>query len=525
MKRALSRLLAALRPFGLDATLSGWSSRCPSHGDDAPRLTVTEGQNGSPILDCPAGCTSDAVLAAVGLPWLLIHTGNPGLSHARAAKRDRRSATATAEHTPSQSSTPIPELASSALASEEAPKPLSAAAYHGPLGELVRILEPQTEADPAAVLLQVLAAFGSIVGGGPYAIGGGRHHANLFVAIIGKTAKARKGVSMSEALRVFRLFAVGQTWHARRVLGGLSSGEGIVSSVRDPGGEDDAGESDKRVLFREEELARIMAAGGREGSTLSSVLRQAWDSAPLGIVTKAQRMHCAEPHVSVIAHCTRDELGSILGRRDVYNGLANRFLWAWASRSKLLPHGGSVREAELEGIAADVATSVDHALRLGDALVPWNEDARGLWEREYPELSKERPGGLGAILARSEAHVLRLSLIFALADRSRTMNPEHLRAALEVWRYCEDSARVIFGNKSGDRMLDKILEIVARSPEPVTPAQIGEALGWNLRAGEIAARLADLQAAGWLDGHEVKDGRGRPTTGWVISKGGGKVAA
>ena len=305
----------------------------------------------------------------------------------------------------------------------ESPEPLSALAYHGPLGELVRILEPQTEADPAAILLQLLAAFGSIVGSGPHAIGGGRHHANLFVAVIGKTAKARKGVSIFEALRVFRLFTVGETWIARRVLGGLSTGEGIVSAVRDAGDDDD-GEGDKRALFREEELARILSAASRQGSTLSSVLRQAWDSAPLGIVTKAQRMHCAEPHVSVIAHCTRHELAGILGGTDVHNGLANRFLWTWATRSKLLPHGGSVGDAELEGIAHEIAAAVEHALGLGDTSVPWSDDARDLWAKGYEELSRERPGSLGAILARAEAHVIRLSLIFALADQSRS---RHLR--------------------------------------------------------------------------------------------------
>jgi hypothetical protein len=32
-------------------------------------------------------------------------------------------------------------------------------AYHGIAGELVRAIEPTTEADPAAILLQFLAAF------------------------------------------------------------------------------------------------------------------------------------------------------------------------------------------------------------------------------------------------------------------------------------------------------------------------------------------------------------------------------
>src|SRR5262249_45663977 len=59
---------------------------------------------------------------------------------------------------------------------------LGAAAYHGLAGEVVRAVGPETEADPVAVLAQLLAAFGSAVGRGPYyQVEGDRHHANLFV--------------------------------------------------------------------------------------------------------------------------------------------------------------------------------------------------------------------------------------------------------------------------------------------------------------------------------------------------------
>jgi len=40
------------------------------------------------------------------------------------------------------------------------PDPLRADAFHGVAGELVRLLEPHTEADPAAMLLQFLIAWG-----------------------------------------------------------------------------------------------------------------------------------------------------------------------------------------------------------------------------------------------------------------------------------------------------------------------------------------------------------------------------
>ncbi len=57
------------------------------------------------------------------------------------------------------------------------PAPLSEAAFCGLAGEFVRMVEPHTEADPAALLFQFLAAIGSIIGRGPqYRARAARHY-------------------------------------------------------------------------------------------------------------------------------------------------------------------------------------------------------------------------------------------------------------------------------------------------------------------------------------------------------------
>ena len=47
------------------------------------------------------------------------------------------------------------------------PAPLAPDAYHGIAGEIVRKIEPETEADPAAMLFQFLAAIGNTLGPAP----------------------------------------------------------------------------------------------------------------------------------------------------------------------------------------------------------------------------------------------------------------------------------------------------------------------------------------------------------------------
>ena len=77
------------------------------------------------------------------------------------------------------------------------------AAYHGLLGEIVRALEPETEADPVAILAQLLVAFGTAVGRGAYfEIEATRHHPHEFLLLVGESSTARKGTTWDHARRL-----------------------------------------------------------------------------------------------------------------------------------------------------------------------------------------------------------------------------------------------------------------------------------------------------------------------------------
>lgn len=153
------------------------------------------------------------------------------------------------------------------------PAPLSAAARHGLIGEWLSAVEPNTEADPAAILIQTLVAFASMIGHGPhFRAEADRHALNLFGVIVGPTAKGRKGTSWGYVLSLARRVDV--EWATARVKSGLSTGEGLIHAVRDPLEaeqavkergrvvdyqivREDAGVADKRLLICETEFAGI----------------------------------------------------------------------------------------------------------------------------------------------------------------------------------------------------------------------------------------------------------------------------
>ena len=321
------------------------------------------------------------------------------------------------------------------------PAPLSDTAFHGLAGEYVRLIEPASEADPAALLLQFLTAAGNVIGPRPhYMVEDTAHHMNMYLVLIGLTGKSRKGTSWNRVKRPF--LEADPAWS---IGSGLSSGEGLIEQVRDADGEHE-GVADKRLLVMQGEFSSVLRVMDRDGNTLAAVLREAWDGDQLRTMTrKSNALRSNGSHISLIGHITRDELRQHLTETDKANGFANRILWACVKRSKELPE-----ELEIDGKAwREISARTKQAIAWAQKAerMERNADAQIIWRRVYHDLSEGEPGMFGAMTARGDAYVLRLSCLYALLDQCRSVGPEHMEAALEVWRYCEDSARYIFGDQ------------------------------------------------------------------------------
>ncbi len=80
---------------------------------------------------------------------------------------------------------------------------------------------PHTEADPAAVLVQMLIGFGNLIGRHPnFLAEADTHRMNENIVLVGDTAKARKGVSYGHAMKLLKLCDPG--W-AANIKSGLST--------------------------------------------------------------------------------------------------------------------------------------------------------------------------------------------------------------------------------------------------------------------------------------------------------------
>jgi hypothetical protein len=275
----------------------------------------------------------------------------------------------------------------------------------------------------------------------------------------------------------------------------VSTGEGLIWRVRDPIFKTAKGETqvvddgivDKRLCLVATEFGEILTVMSREGNTLSAVLRNAWDDGNLSTVTKNSPARATDALVSIIGHVTRDEVRKLLSVTESANGFGNRFLWLLVKRSKCLPEGGDLPPL------ADIVTELHKAIEFArntDKIVR-TAAARELWKQVYPVLSEGKPGLVGALTARAEAQVLRLSCVYALLDCSPVVDVAHLRAALELWRYCEESTCMIFESGTGNRHADRILQALkVAGPTGLTKTEISyELFNRNVTRFEIDEAL------------------------------------
>jgi len=345
----------------------------------------------------------------------------------------------------------------------------------------------------------------------------------LFAVLVGETSKARKGTSLGYIKQI--LGSVDPEWEENRIQSGLSSGEGLIWAVRDPITKKekekgkktyidtvvDEGVTDKRLLIIESEFASTLRVMGRDGNTLSPLIRNAWDTGNLQTLTKNTPAKATGAHISILAHITRSEM-RYLTETEAANGFGNRFLWFCVQRSKNLPFGGEFTKIDKQPLISKLTEAVNFAKNAGE--ITWAEETRQLWEEAYAQLAEGKPGMAGAMTARAEANVVRIAAEYAILDLSRLIRPEHLKAALAVWNYAENSVRYIFQDRTGDPLADSILNhLIEQGEVGAGKSQISDFLGRHKSSSQITQALQLLENL-HLAKKEYFANNGRPEERW-----------
>lgn len=430
------------------------------------------------VVHCNKGCDYLTILRAFGLPDEYLSSSSSQI------RRDEKKKTQPA----------IPQLSRKAL--------------YGLAGDFVRTISPHTEADEAALLIQLLVGFGNVIGRSAYYIAdGSNHHTNLYALIVGKTSAA-KGSALSHVKNQFKTME--EDWAKKRIQSGLSSGEGLIKAV-----ENTVISGDKRLLVVESEFASVLQMQKREGNILSTVLRNFWDNGDAQTLTKNEPISTTNAHVSIIGHITPEELERCINTTDLSNGYANRFLFAYVKRSKNLPDGGKLSTMESLRLTKSFKEAVVFAKKVVE--MKRDDEASELWRNVYPELVADKEGTFGKVTARARAQILRLSCIYALLDLTAIVRREHLESALALWQYCENSARYIFGgdvlSKNEQKLYDWLCEA---DKDGLNKTEMFKKFGNRIKADKLETVLDGLKRVNLAFNQEITTA-GRVEERWYVA--------
>jgi hypothetical protein len=374
-------------------------------------------------------------------------------------------------------------------------------AFYGLAGEVVERVEQRTEADPAGLLTSFLTAFGAAVGPGPHALAdGARHPARLDVVLVGRSARARKGTSWAVIRRVLAYGAPELV--GRRLVAGMSTGEGLVADLAERSEGDD-----RVVLVVEPEVSRLLRSATRSAS-LSALLRQAWDGDDLQVLTRTKPLKASGASVSLIGHVTVEELRHRLTDVEASNGFGNRILWVGVARARRLPMGSEIPSDELDVLGNRISEAVARARTIGT--LGFSDAGQELWASLYHSFEDDVTGIVGSLLARAEAQLLRLAVAYALTDGSSVIETDHLQAAEAVWRHCEATVHRVFGDSKPDHVTSLLLDALRTAGSAgLDGTQQRDLYARHAPGHRLAAARAELERRGLARTVRVETG-GRP---------------
>lgn len=336
-----------------------------------------------------------------------------------------------------------------------APVPDPACLY-GLIGDIAHAGSQNTEANPYAVAASAIAYLSAAVGRGPYvSLGDDWNHPRLFLVHVGRSSLGRKGTAKKLIKRIHEALAAQDATLVPQVhTGGLSSREGLAMLIHD-GYKDGKIEvppvEDKRLLVMESEFANVLHQTKRDGNTLSSALRDAWDGTDIAPAVKHNPVWAKKPHIVVMGDITPTELIELMGKRELTNGFANRFLFFWAESNKMEAFPQPTPDSIVNSLADRVAEVVRFAGAQQHGCnntmpIQLSREAKPIYGALNKKELRSRSAGerLTSLLDRRIPTMQRLAMLFALTDQSQIISVAHVNAAMAWVRYWVESVKFIF---------------------------------------------------------------------------------
>jgi hypothetical protein len=402
--------------------------------------------------------------------------------------------------------------------------------FYGILGELAKQAGSGTEVNPVAAMASAMTWLSACMGRNRVIhVGDGWHHLRLFTLHVGRSYKGGKGMAKDLLMRVVaEIEASDPDLAPKSHTGGLSSREGLVIMIHDgfkEGKTETPPIHDKRLFIIESEFSNILAQAKREGNTLSSALRDAWDGNSLKPATKSSRIWASRPHIAIHGSITPTELRDKMSAGEMTNGFANRFMVFWAERRGL----NAFPDRTPDSVVDSYAGKFKSIIRFGLAGYPndgaqryitLDTQARAYFKTIYAQYAVAHPGGemISGLLQRRAPMALRIAGLFAMADMHERINLEHLTAAAAWMDYYAKSVHMVFGPQTNQEQevqrtqdAQKLLDYLRSADDWKSRTEIAaECFQKHINKEKLDKALEGLMLEKHMERREVDTGGIRP---------------
>jgi hypothetical protein len=293
---------------------------------------------------------------------------------------------------------------------------------------------------------------------------------------------------------------------------------------------------DPRLLILETEFARLIQTMSTT-RRFSSQMRTAYDGETLSARrVRAKPLIATQHHISVIGMITPGEL---IALQKLSGGLESRMLYVYSApgrKTNADPFtvdddevylGEKVRSAinKAWDYILDAAGPISAELAKIRGIAPTTkfriaDDVADNWktviEPRVEELADDIGDDFERYTARGQTHVIRLALLYALADEATEIGWPHVEAAMALWEFCALSARRIFSVPDSSeprvdpRKQGKVFDYLREAyPNWRSLLEItNEALSNNASASDI---IVDLEQQELVERRSISPkGKGRP---------------
>lgn len=305
------------------------------------------------------------------------------------------------------------------------------------------LVAPTTEASDAYHFLSFAVALGAVLGRRVCVHYANRLYPNFYGVMAGTSGLSRKTTSLNRSRDLVEALQDTSEDPAIRppvqIIHGIGSAEGLLDALDGKG---------RVVVVEADEFRTLLAKAKQEGSILVPCLTELFSCRDYRLQTRQKTVWALEPFVSIVANTTVSWLEQSLAESDVLGGFAGRFLYIIGEPKPPIPYPPKPDQTKFNALVRslnDCRTFAGQIAEGGGELTA-SEEAKATFSEYYRDHYErcQDDGTQSTLLRRLPDYCWKLGLLYAVMDKTRCIDVDHITPAIEACQFFEGCTQRIF---------------------------------------------------------------------------------